>query len=597
MSNNVLLLALSAYNKESLSEVYKKAQKQHQLEKDYLDCENKADYQLNVTRYSKDELGPIYYYQDYYQSQNASGNANIFTYQTNEPGTKAILNKLEGKLDYIIILASETVMKAGKEGAKGGDIKYYKCLKKEGIFYHLEKSLFPAVEETGSCTFDFYIDQIRHYVSCFKNKEFPEVYVLEISDSPLDIEVNNCCIAIAQFLISIWDKNKQSRLFLETNGGPRDTMTVLIGTLRAIAHKGILPEYAAYSYFGNNKQNEFGKPMEIMDKRNSYRFFDLVSGLDDFLSVGRSERLIQYFKREDQPLPETLLKVQNLSRAFSLCLPDGMLKAVKEVAESLHDKMPSAGGMDENELYNYVIDEIKKDIGEELLEYGNKNSDLTEYLIPIMEWALKKGYIQQVITLYAEKMPEVIVRKGILYYTDTATSRNGRLSLREDMKRKMSKNPEYTEAYVFIQKYLCTSPKNNDPICYQELLKKGKSAFLADYLNQNTKSVDITTCDLQAYKNGTFIEKVLSSDTIEDFQRIHSELSAPEVAELMRIYYSIKKLRNSMNHANTSTKSQKRFDTFYMNYENYDKLKEFLGKAIEKMKSAIQFLGNRRDDL
>lgn len=595
---NVLLLSLSLLSESKIPES-EVVEKQHQLEVDY---HNKPE-----SFKCDDSVVGIHYYT---MRDNENKTASIFGFQTNEPGTKAVINCCKGKLDTIVMLATKETL--GKE-ADHSNLQYGRCLEKieaddsdpESHFWKLnldkeENSVSKVI------TFDFYINQIRHYLgeSCY-NGSFPEVYVLEMEDEPSDREVNNYCIWTANLLVKM-NRENSLKLYLETNGGFRDTMTILIGTLRAVSAKGIEPECAIYSAYKVGVTSTFKTPFMIYDKKNVYHFFDLVSGLDDFLTSGSSERLIQFFKSRQTELPQTLVKVQRLSRAFSLCQPDDMIQAMKDVAVALQEESRTEACGEQDDLYRYVIDEIRADFGQELLQAGKKEK--VDMLLPMMEWALKKGYIQQTITLIAEKMPDIIVKKRILYYNDNNEKESSCIRKDIDSLKLRKAYESYTKAYIFIQQYLCVKYQEENRakhiranIGYQNLFVS-RQDIREKIAWRKVKATSSAYHD-KAFAHGAFIERVLSTSNIPlDKQILYDKkIMKHDVVELMREYYSIKELRNYINHASDSEESEERKSDFiitYSNFENYDDLHSYLQYCIKNFTRAVKrTAGETGDDL
>ena len=85
-----------------------------------------------------------------------------------------------------------------------------------------------------SNTLDFYLDQIKHYISCMGSEQLPDIYVLEIEDNPTDEQVNDYCISAAKILLDLWSND--AKFYLDTTGGLRDTMMILIGTMLSLIH-------------------------------------------------------------------------------------------------------------------------------------------------------------------------------------------------------------------------------------------------------------------------------------------------------------------------------------------------------------------------
>lgn len=580
---NILLLALSTYPyKENL----KYLKKHHQLERNFMNCTDRESFEV---------IGEDYGALNFFSDQKGKLNyANIFSYHTDEPGTKAVINAC-GNLDVMILMVSDAVLKPFVEGKT---TKYGSSLKKtqaNGLGARnkfLELTFQEGDEESEvNSSFDLYIEQIRHYLTCV-GIQFPKVYVLRIEDELTALQVNNYCIDVTRLLIDFEHEMQETcdsvNLYLEINGGPRETIAILIGTLRVVSNNhNIKLISAVYSIYDRNKKSTFRTPYQIVEKRSIYQFMDLVSGIDDFKTSGQSERLIRYFNTINKNLPSTLHSIQNLSNAFLLCQPNGIIEAMKEVVQKLKEEAEHQTANEEyDKLYYFILEEIRNDLGNEILEISN-STKIFDMIIPIVNWSLKKGYFQQALTLCAEKMPDVIVNKHILYY-----SQDRRALGKEDRcifsdLQKLESKCEYTSEYIFIQQYLCVNPNSRmgNGICYQNLYTKVQWEEDPKWKNQPDLNKYYVNC---AYSHGTYIRNVLETQPALKCQKIYTKLkNMDDVIEILREYYSIKKLRDTVNHASTNLNKSGEFYTYFSNYKNYEDTKKYLHAFITNVTNAI----------
>lgn len=340
--------------------------------------------------------------------------------QSNEANCKAILKKT--KIDTMIILATKSVYQDSLLRFKPGD-------KKKTVNFSEIKDVKESEILDKHCTLDYFLYEMRYFCTNALNEEnrIEKIQIQTIPDDATKEQLENVATAIVQFE---WDAN--CGLYVDSQGGMRDYMIVLIGILRLARQRGIQPSQILYTLFiGDNPQNE------IVDKKDSYRIFDAVSGIDEFMRFGRVHELINFFQNgrgdddegwQKEPIKPVLEAVQKMSEAFSICSAEQMVSAVENVVGQLENfdaKKCRGEGKTIPGLQSYIADTIKRDMGEGLI----KESDNIVYLI---EWCYKKDFIQQAMTLYVDKLPEWYSEKKIFndrkiiltYATEISTGNN-----------------------------------------------------------------------------------------------------------------------------------------------------------------------------
>jgi hypothetical protein len=247
-----------------------------------------------------------------------------------------------------------------------------------------------------------------------------------------------------------------------------------------------------------------------------YRVFDLVSGLDDFVSYGRADKLAAYYKED-----VLFQKLEEMGKTFLLCHPVMMLESLRAVVNELDNRTANYS----DAMKNYVVDEVRRDLSELSLQ---KDSPLEDYLIPMIRWCIQKNLLQQALTLYAEKMPVLIVKKKILYFDEEVGGQES--DIIRDLRRNRSKWGKYPLEYQFIQQYLKLS---------------GRHGYLDKVGVQWDESKEHQKNFLEIIKIGMMNhERGLRTNWPESD-------NLKRIAEILGQHYSLKKMRDKMNHAST----------------------------------------------
>lgn len=212
--------------------------------------------------------------------------------------------------------------------------------------------------------------------------------------------------------------NKSNKIYLDTTGGFRDTVYLLMAVVRILEYEGIRLEKAVYSVF--NRQNP--KENRIIDITDTYNMFDLINAANTFTSFGNSDELARFFSDCRSSEIQRVTDVMNrFSDEVALCRTsrlDGLLCELNEMLDGIQNISTD----NENEiLFKSIISGIIRD------KFGIKEGK-TDYL-DIIRWCLDNRMIQQAVTIYVEKMPEFIFKSGLLCY------KPGRLDTRKFDKR------------------------------------------------------------------------------------------------------------------------------------------------------------------
>ena len=439
--------------------------------------------------------------------------------QTNEPGLKSILRRAEHITDLVLVVSEDV----------RGRHEYDNTLCFKEIFKETKNIIEDTLRrkkwgEFELSTFEYVIYEIG--MTCERtNCNIDNIHLFQVQNELTNEQITDNTISIAQKIEDCWSKGtskKDNKLFIETNGGLRDFMTILLATIRLVKTKGIEAENIVYANFSPQKRDQI---FQIDEKKENYKIFDVVSGVHEYLNYGRVDELLTYY-----PNNKVLEKLDKLSVAIQYCLPKEMMDSLTEVFGEIVNFRNS----EIDAMQRYVINSIADDFFYNELEEENEGNrwiyrfdmqtnKVIDNLIPLIMWCLKKNYIQQAITLYGELMPEYFVEKKLLYYKDE----NLDGTVKHAVVERANGNCHYSEAYIFIQQFLNLGP--------------GKDGFVKLCSNRNW------TNWRAAVRNG--VNSVGGKGLWTDYRN-----SINNIIEILGDYYDIKNgIRNIMNHADNSS--------------------------------------------
>ena len=249
---------------------------------------------------------------------------------------------------------------------------------------------------------------------------------------------------------------------VRTDGYVRNAVLSILGN-EAFGHikiKQVLATNYVYGRFAN----------EIVDETERYSITDLVAGMNAFIRYGKADIIKAHYEQlgvTDVRLKKFINAMVTIDEAISICdigkLEDGIL-AMKQVIGTNRVR----NGNRATEIFSVLEDGIRRDYGKLL------KSDTVDYIM-LIRWSLRKGLIQQAITILEAKIPGMIVKDRILYYREEEAERLDALGRFGDE----------TRDYVFIKKYII---QNTDKLRINDFLR---AEWDKDYKNDSGDKVTI----------------------------------------------------------------------------------------------------------
>ena len=215
---------------------------------------------------------------------------------------------------------------------------------------------------------------------------------------------------------------KEDRVYIDTTGGFRDSVYILMASVRILEYSGVRLEKAVYSVLNNFKppkksQNDTPmvskrkpkKPNRIDDITDTYNMFDLINAANSFTSFGNSEELANFFSVcHNSDIKKAIDVMSRFSDEVTLCRTSNLNSLLSELNEILANIQNMHTNVETEILFKSLSGVIREKL-------GARNGEEIDYL-DVITWCLDNRMIQQAVTIYVEKMPEFLFSKKILSY-------------------------------------------------------------------------------------------------------------------------------------------------------------------------------------
>lgn len=200
------------------------------------------------------------------------------------------------------------------------------------------------------------------------------------------------------------DLNEESgnldAFFVDYTGGLRDMSFLMVVAIRFLEFKNIECKKVIYSDF-------FSNPKKIKCLDSVYNLFQMINGMNEFVSSGTTRQLDDIFQKEN-PL---ILAIRNFSHATNVGDMAHIDEFVQKLAEEL-EKNTASGNLKDIMIssMNEIIRKKIFGVSENLSLIENGRIDYCR----LIEWCIDNKMYQQAATLYIEKIPVVYWQDGII---------------------------------------------------------------------------------------------------------------------------------------------------------------------------------------
>lgn len=211
---------------------------------------------------------------------------------------------------------------------------------------------------------------------------------------------------IVNILAAIKGDDEEINLYVDMQGGNRTdgyVRNALLSILSAEKQK----DFNLVKVVATNFNNRYWSSA-IVDETDRYMITDLVSAMNAFTQYGKADMIKRYCDRmypEEKHISELVNEMINIDMALSICNIDAFTQALIK-CHIIFDEHT------EDPIFSLMEAQIRKEY-EGIL----KNKRSVDY-VTMCDWAIRKGFVQQALTIIESKLPQEIVEHGICYYED-----------------------------------------------------------------------------------------------------------------------------------------------------------------------------------
>lgn len=310
--------------------------------------------------------------------------------------------------------------------------------------------------------------------------------------------------------LSTASNNCQLTVHVDMTGGFRHSSVLILDLLQMIKYIGAKVGMVIYTNFDKQLVEEAGDLVSL---------FTLVAGTEEFASYGNVNQIKRYFAEIDNK-SEILIKLLDTMEEFSerikissklqnLC---ATIESLDQAIQKYKQFLLTADNISEQEeFFGKLLPTIEKEYASVI----SKKDDISS--IPeIIKWCVNKGLLQQALTFYTERMPEFLVKSGLVTVLDKKA---------EHECKSKGKSWSCWEVYLF-KSYVPVNSKNNlkgslqnSTLSYEnvrcfleknytideisELLPDNNFVF-ADFLNQ------VKQLELKCYLENNYLETIMN---------------------------------------------------------------------------------------
>ena len=258
-----------------------------------------------------------------------------------------------------------------------------------------------------------YSEEITH-LEYFKNrmkKFLPGAgYTIYNYDENFRGDENLKSVAEMAELIQKYSRGKEIILHADLTGGMRHINMMMLDIIRLLEYSGVKIGRILYSNY--NPDLKTGTVEEI---QNIYDLFQLISGVEEFVNFGSVTAIKKYYGgiEKSDNLKNLTDAMENFAEAIKLCRY-GQFKAA---IENLHDAINDFE-IDSNNVQDILMVRLIEKIR---AEYAMLIATRGQDDLKILRWCVERGYLQQALTLYTERVPEYIYENIVTASADAVT--------------------------------------------------------------------------------------------------------------------------------------------------------------------------------
>lgn len=199
----------------------------------------------------------------------------------------------------------------------------------------------------------------------------------------------------------------------DMTGGFRHANMLMIALLQMLKYSGTQTGSVIYTNYTNHK---------VENANDLVDMFTMLGGAEEFAALGNVMQIQKYFAsvpNKSVYLENLLDKMENFTEILKICSHRrNFLKSIQLLAQSLNayrkflDKPENKKNLSEQEeFFSKLLPTIEKEYAG-ILQYANTNT--LNNIPQIIKWCVKKGFLQQAVTLYTEWVPVFVIDKGLI---------------------------------------------------------------------------------------------------------------------------------------------------------------------------------------
>lgn len=214
-------------------------------------------------------------------------------------------------------------------------------------------------------------------------------------------------------------ENEEVVIHIDITGGPRHSVMLMLALIQMIKFSGAKVGMVIYANVLRGKSQIKGMIEDVGDIMD---MFTLISGAEEFASIGNVSQIQKYFEPRENIswcLNSLLDCMEDFSETIRVC---GNYKSMTEALSQLKSNITSyenflktnAGNLCEQELFfGKLLPTIKNEYAD-IMPHGRENATPVQ----IIRWCAKRKFLQQAVVFYTEWLPDYLIDSGLVKVTD-----------------------------------------------------------------------------------------------------------------------------------------------------------------------------------
>lgn len=199
------------------------------------------------------------------------------------------------------------------------------------------------------------------------------------------------------------EENNISDVYVDYTGGMRDIAFLMTTIIRYLEFSGINCQKVVYSQYVRDKTVK----NRIYDITYIYEMFQMINGVNEFVTTGNVTALSEVFKSDnqtDKPVKDLLNSIGDFANAMSICDVSNIDRKLDDVNASISTVLESPSNNVKTAMLKELLPLMKEKMY--LDDLGKK-----DYYIKLIRWCVENNMLQQALTLIEVKMPELYIDK------------------------------------------------------------------------------------------------------------------------------------------------------------------------------------------